>query len=117
MLFRSGRKKNFSYGSILISFALEWIPLMQPEHVTLDISSPRDPRMQRWVELMNHHAVQSTIMFSTALFSWFQRHIIAIDKYAYVGVDFRGDTNLVLPEGAQWGEMGKNVLTMFFLFF
>ena len=46
------RKKNFSYGSILISFALEHIPLMQPQHVTLDISSPRDPRMQRWVEIM-----------------------------------------------------------------
>ena len=25
---KGGRKKNFSYGSILISFALEWIPLM-----------------------------------------------------------------------------------------
>ena len=49
---KGGRKKNFSYGSILISFALEWIPLMQPQHVTLDISSPRDPRMQRWVKLM-----------------------------------------------------------------
>ena len=40
---KGGRKKTFSYGSILISFALEWIPLMQPQHVTLDISSPRDP--------------------------------------------------------------------------
>jgi len=27
---KGGKKKNFSYGSILISFALEWIPLMQP---------------------------------------------------------------------------------------
>ena len=42
---KGGRKKNFSYGSILISFALERIPLMQPQHVTLDISSPKDPRM------------------------------------------------------------------------
>ena len=42
---KGGRKKNFSYGSILISFSLERISLMQPQHVTLDISSPRDPRM------------------------------------------------------------------------
>ena len=43
---KGGRKKNFSYGSILISFILERVPLMQPHHVTLSISGPRDPRMQ-----------------------------------------------------------------------
>ena len=42
---KGGRKKNFSYGSILIYFSLERIPLMQPQHVTLDVSNPRDPRM------------------------------------------------------------------------
>ena len=70
---KGGRKKNFIYGSILISFALERIPLMQPQHVTLDIYSPRDPRMQRWVELMGRHAGQSTIVFSTTFFTWFWR--------------------------------------------
>ena len=63
------RKKIFSYGSILISLALERIPLMQPQHVTLDIASPRDPRMQRWVELMGRHAGQLTVVFSTAFFA------------------------------------------------
>ena len=52
---KGGRKKKFSYGSILISFALEQIQLMQPKHVTLGVSNPRDPRMQRWVELMARH--------------------------------------------------------------
>ena len=85
---KGGRNKNFSYGSILISFALEWIPLMQPQHVTLNIASPRDPRMQRWVELMGRHAGQSTVVLSTAFFSWFRRHIVAIDEYAYEFVDF-----------------------------
>ena len=67
---KGGRKKNFSYGSILISFALERIPLMQPQHVTLDISSPRDPQMQKWVELMGRNSSQSNLMFSTAFFAW-----------------------------------------------
>ena len=40
---KGGRKKNFSYGLILLSFSLKQIPLMQPQHVTLDISSLRDP--------------------------------------------------------------------------
>ena len=66
---KGGRKKIFSYGSILIPFALEWIPLMQPQHVTLDISSPRDPRMQRWAELMGRHSGQSIVVFSTAFFA------------------------------------------------
>ena len=35
---KGGRNKNFNYGSILISFSLEQIPLMQPQHVTLGIS-------------------------------------------------------------------------------
>ena len=80
---------------------------MQPQHVTLNISSPRDPRMKRWVELMSRHAGQSTVLFSTTFFSWFWRQIVTIDDYAYAGVDFRGDPDLVLPEGAQSGAIGK----------
>ena len=90
---------------------------MQPQHVTLDISSPRDPRMERYVELMGWNACQSTVVFSASFFNCFWRQIVAIDEYAYAGVDFRGDPNLVLPEGAQWGAIDKNDLTMFFLFF
>ena len=94
---KGGRKNNFSYGSILMSLALERIPLMQPQHVTLDMSNPRYPQMQRWVEFMGRHAGQSTIVFSTAFFTQFRRQIIAIDEYAYVGVDFRGDPDSALP--------------------
>ena len=72
--------------------------------------------MQRWVELMGQHSGQSTIVFSTTFFTWFRRQIIAIIEYAYAGVDFGGDPDLVLPEGAQWGAIGKNDSTMFFYF-
>ena len=67
---KSGKTKNFSYGSILITFVLERVPLMQPQHVTLVLAGPRDPRMQQWVELMARHVGQSSISFSTTLFSW-----------------------------------------------
>lgn len=69
---KSGKMKNFSYGSILITFTLERIPLIQPQHVTLGVAGPKDPQMQRWVELMARHVGQSSITFSTALFSWLQ---------------------------------------------
>ena len=111
-----GRNKNFNYGLILISFSLEWIRLMQPQHVVLGVSNPRDSRMQRWVELMGRHVGQSTIVFSTAFFTWFRRQVVSTDEYAYIGADFRGDPDLALSEVAQWCAIGKNVLTMFFIF-
>ncbi len=67
---KSGKMKNFSYGSLLITFTFERIPLMQPHHVRLGVAGPRDPQMQRWVELMSRHVGQSSITFSTASFSW-----------------------------------------------
>lgn len=39
------RTKNFGYGLILISFSLERIHLMHPQHVSLGVSGPRDPWM------------------------------------------------------------------------
>ena len=55
---KSGRSKNFGYGSILNSFALERIPLMQPQYISLGLPPPTEPRMQRWVDLMSRHAGQ-----------------------------------------------------------
>ena len=44
-----------------------------------------------------------------------------IEDYAYVGKDFRGDPNLPLPLGAQWGDIGnkKNpkMVIMFLCFY
>ena len=50
-----------------------------------------------------------------------------IEDYAYVGIDFRGDPDLPLPPGAQWGDMGKKqnlkmencvfCILMFFIFY
>jgi len=111
---KRNKTKNFSYGSLLISFTLERIPLMQPHHVTLGVASPRDPRMQRWVELMARHAGLSSITFSTAFFSWLDRQQIFIKEHPYTRMDFRGDLDLSLFVGAQRGAIGKLFLTKFF---
>lgn len=42
---KNGKTKNFSYGSILVSFALERIPLIQPQHISLGVPGPRNPQM------------------------------------------------------------------------
>jgi hypothetical protein len=33
--------------------------------------------------------------------------MLMIDNYAYAGLDFQGDPDLVQPEDAQWGGLGK----------
>jgi hypothetical protein len=43
--------------------------------------------------------------------------MLMIDDYAYVGLDFRGDPDLVLPEDAQWGDLGEKYTFCSFLMF
>ena len=83
--------------------------------MTLSIYGPRDPRMQIWVELMARHADQSSIIFSIASFAWLRQQMITIEEYPYACIYFCGDPDLILPDGTQWGAMGKNVLTMFLI--
>jgi hypothetical protein len=42
-----------------------------------------------------------------------------VEEYAYTGTDFRGDPDLALPKGYQWGDIGKkeNFHYMMFLIF
>ena len=104
---KSGRLKNFGYGSILVAFALERIPMMQPQYIALSLPPPTEPRMQRWVDHMSRHAGQSHISFSDTFFGWFDHQEMFYSEYPYAGMDFRGDPDLVLPAGEQWGAIGN----------
>lgn len=65
---KDGKMKYFGYGSIMISFVLERIPLLRPQHIALELPSPRVPQMRKWVDLMSHHASASSISFTPTLF-------------------------------------------------
>jgi len=106
---KNERSKNFGYGSILTDFSLEKIPLMQPQYISLGVLAPIEPLMQRWVDLMARHAGQSQISFSNSLFERFNHQEMVFAEYPYVGMDFRGDPDLVLLAGEQWGVIGKNI--------
>jgi hypothetical protein len=41
--------------------------------------------------------------------------MLVVNDYAYAGLDFRGDPDLVLPEDAQWEELGKKYIHFSFL--
>jgi hypothetical protein len=41
--------------------------------------------------------------------------MLMVDDYAYVGLDFRGDPDLALPEDTQWGDLSKKYTHFLFL--
>ena len=51
-------------------------------------------------------------------FPWWRRHIVAIDDYPYGGIYFWGDSNIPLPPGSAYGEIGtESRLSLFLKFF
>ena len=109
---KRGDLKKFGFGYILVSFFLERVPHLRLQ-VEWGLPAPRDPRMKWWCDLMARHVAGPIIKYNDAFFDWLRPQILMIDDYAYVGLDFRGDPDLVLPEGSQWWNIGKK----YFLFF
>ena len=53
-------------------------------------------------------AGRGKVMFGDPFFQWLRDQILMVEDYAYVGTDFNGDPDLLLPPGGQWGDIGKN---------
>jgi hypothetical protein len=64
---------------------------------------------------MAQHVAGLIIKYDDTFFDWLQPKLLMVDDYAYADLYFRGDLDLVLPEDAQWGDLGKNC-THFFSF-
>ena len=65
---------------------------------------------------MARHVEDPIIKYNDAFFDWLRLQILMIYDYAYVGLDFRGDPDLVLPEGFHWGDVGKKDILFFIMF-
>jgi hypothetical protein len=61
------------------------------------------------------HIAGPIIKYDDTFFDWLQPQMLMVDDYAYVGLDLRGDTDLALPEDAQWGDLGKKYTHFLFL--
>jgi hypothetical protein len=40
---------------------------------------------------------------------------MALDDYPYIGIDFRGDTNMSLPLGSTYGDIGMSQFFEYFI--
>ena len=88
----------------------------------------RDPRKLRWVRILAHTGEsRGKFKFGDPFFRWLDDQILMIEDYMYTGIDLRGDLDIPLPPGAQWGDIGKKknpkmvtcvfVFLMFFIFY
>ena len=51
-------------------------------------------------------------VYDDDFYFWWERQLPALEQFPYAGMDFRGDSDLVLPPRGAWGELGN-----FFLIF
>jgi len=65
-----GNLKQFCYGSVLVTFCLEWILLFHYILPELDSPLPRDAQMVRWSALMLGITGGKHMSYNLALFSW-----------------------------------------------
>ena len=112
-----GRVQNFSFSSILSMFFFERVPGLSPR-VDIPPHGVRDPTQRCWANVMcrlgrGRVANPYTVDF----FPWWQRQIISIDDYPYVGIDFQGDPDMPLPPGTSYGDISNKSQTLFLKFF
>ena len=52
---KNGQLKTFGYGTLVVSFALERVLMLIPQHLTVEVGPPREPKLMRWVAVMAQH--------------------------------------------------------------
>ena len=62
----------------------------------------------RWVAVMARHPDEGAgvVQFPAAYFHWLENKVFAIQDFPYAGMDFRGNPEMVLPQGEQWDDRG-----------
>lgn len=96
-----GRQKQFGYGSILACFFFQRVLAMRPWAVFPSFTV-RDLVMLKWSGLLMQLGGERQPHFSEDFLSRLDQDMLMVDDYGYVGIDFRNDLNLVLPECEDW---------------
>ena len=71
--------------------------------------------MKKWHGMMTQLGGGRLPEFGDDLFSWFDLNIVVLDDYVYAREDFRGDSNMVFPNGKDFDDdLGKFFGYIFF---
>jgi hypothetical protein len=100
---------EFSFGSILVAWFLERVPMLRPR-ILLGASGVKEPRLRRWsIVLLRHGGGEGGHFFTAeATQVWWQMSQVIL-RYPYGGVDFRDDPDMVLPLGEVFDHRGMLV--------
>jgi hypothetical protein len=97
---------EFSFGSILVAFFLERVPVLRPR-VVLEIPAVRHLRLRQWSEiLVRGGGGEGGHYFSEEAAQIWRQTPQFILRFPYAGVDFRRDPDMVLPPGEAFDHRG-----------
>jgi hypothetical protein len=103
---RSTGRGEFAFGSILVAFFLERVPMLRPR-VLLEAPGVREPRLRRWSQiLVRHGGGEGGHYFTVEAAQIWRQMPQVILQFPYAGVDFRGDPDMVLPPGEVFDHRG-----------
>jgi len=69
---RAGEQKQFGYGSILVSFFLEWVPHLHPQ-IELPVRPVSEPQIVLWASLAGRLSRPQRLHFEAGFFQWLCR--------------------------------------------
>jgi hypothetical protein len=103
---RSTGGGEFSFGSILVAWFLERVPMLCPR-ILLEMSGTRESLL-KWcsIVLLLHGGGEGGHLFSAEAAQVWRQMPKMILRYPYAGVDFRGDLDMVLPPGEVFDHRG-----------
>jgi hypothetical protein len=103
---------DFAFGSILVAWFLERVSML---HLRVLLGAPgaQEPRLRQWSQILIRHGGGEGGHFFTAEAAqvWWQMPQIIL-QYPYCGVDFRGDSDMVLPPGEVFDHRGMFVICL-----
>ena len=68
------------------------------------------------MDFIDHHNGVLVVNYDDIFFWWLRNQLIMVEDYAYIRIDFHGDPDLALPEGSQWGDIGKKEIFIYMMF-
>jgi len=102
---RIGKQSQFRYGSILVAFFLERMPILQLQ-IILPVCSATEPWLVLWVSLTERLKGVHTLRYDATYLGWLDHEMLMIKDFPYAGMYFCGDLELVLPTGENWDITG-----------
>jgi len=112
---KNGRKNQFGYGSILVTFFIRRVPMLRLQIVMGNLFL-QDTRMMLWEKHMGRElGGRIDDWYGIGFISWWCHQIVGIKDFTYESMDFQQDPGLSHPL-ERYGDLLVNVFLDFIFF-